>query len=635
MKKKINKKTLILLSLLLLLPLFSGCFLCPPTNQSPTIISTPITSATVGVLYTYDVNATDPDSGDTLNYSLTTNPSGMTIDSGTGEISWTPTSEQIGDNDVTVEASDGSLTDTQSFIIVVSEAPPVTPSPPPPPPINHAPTITSTPDTLLATVGVLYTYDVEATDPNGDTLTYSLTTKPAGMDINDTTGVINWTPTIAQIGDHNVTVEVSDGEKSTTQSFTITVHDVLTEIVVLPETMTLFEGGETETITSITAHYNDASTANLALADCTYGSDDESVATVAVGVVTSVNPGTAIITVTYIEGGITQTDTVGVTVNAIELTEIVVLPENMTLFEGGETETITSITAHYNNGATTPILLDDPNCTYSSDTPAVATVAVGVVTAVGAGTATITVTYTEGGIPKQDTVAVTVNPVLLDHIVVLPETMDLFEGGETETITSIIAHYNNGATTPILLDDPNCTYSSDTPAVATVAVGVVTAVGAGTATITVTYTEGLISKQDTVEVSVDSANLELTPPTQSINVGNPVTINILVENVTDLMGANITLNFDATKLQHVSSTAGSFFTSAFVIPTADNINGSVIMALTTLAEKPSGTGNIITVVFNTVATGVADITFGATTLRDKNNDDIVHTKGSGCSVTIN
>jgi len=313
---------------------------------------------------------------------------------------------------------------------------------------------------------------------------------------------------------------------------------------------------------------------------------------------------------------VTKTDIITVTVEAIELTEIVVLPENMTLYEGGETETIDSITAHYNNGDTANLALGD--CTYGSDNESVAI---------------------EGGITQTDTVVVTVNAIELDHIVVLPETMDLFitviGAGETETITSITAHYNNGATASIALNDPNCTYGSDNESVATVAVGVVTAVGAGNATITVTYTEGGILKQDTVGVTVDSANLELIPPTQSIAVSNPVTINILVENVTDLMGANITLNFDATKLQHVSSTAGSFFSSAFVIPTVDNVNGSVALALTTLAEKPSGTGNIITVVFNTVDTGVADITFGTTQLRDKNNDNIVHTSGSGCSVTIN
>ena len=117
MKKIINIKILTLTSLFLFLPLLVGCL--SPTNRSPIITSTPVTLATVDVLYTYDVNVTDPD-GDTLTYSLTTNPSGMTINSSTGVINWTPNSGQIGDNNVIVEVSDGELLDTQSFVITVN-----------------------------------------------------------------------------------------------------------------------------------------------------------------------------------------------------------------------------------------------------------------------------------------------------------------------------------------------------------------------------------------------------------------------------------------------------------------------------------------------------------------------------------
>lgn len=129
MKKIINKKTLLLVSLLLLLPLLIGCFSAPPTpttNQAPTITSTPITTATVATAYAYDVNATDPD-GDTLTYTLTANPTGMTIVSTTGVIGWTPTSTQLGNRPVTVAVSDGSLSDTQSFIIIVSKTPSIHP----------------------------------------------------------------------------------------------------------------------------------------------------------------------------------------------------------------------------------------------------------------------------------------------------------------------------------------------------------------------------------------------------------------------------------------------------------------------------------------------------------------------------
>jgi len=75
------------------------------------------------------------------------------------------------------------------------------------------------------------------------------------------------------------------------------------------------EVGDSETITSITAHYSDGTDAPIALSDASYSSDDTDITTVNnSGVVTGVSAGTAIITVSYTEGDITKTDTVNVTV---------------------------------------------------------------------------------------------------------------------------------------------------------------------------------------------------------------------------------------------------------------------------------------------------------------------------------
>jgi hypothetical protein len=345
MKKILNKKMLILISVFLLLPLLVGCFNAPPTNQSPTITSTPITTATVNVLYTYNVDATDPD-GDTLTYSLTTSPTGMTINSTTGLINWTPTS--TGDYEVTVRVSDGSLFANQSFTIHVREEAV---------PTNQAPIITSTPDTT-ATVNQTYAYNVDATDPDGDTLAYSLTTSPAGMTINSTTGLINWTPT--SIGDYEVIVRVSDGSLFANQNYTITVR--------------------------------------------------------------------------------------------------------------------------------------------------------------------------------------------------------------AEEVTP---------------------------------------------------------------------RLKLTPSSQTVSQGSQVTIDVVIENVTDLKGARVVLNYDVSKLQYSSSTAGNFIPNATLMANAANGTLTLDIAGLGAASFASGTGTIITVVFDTIDTGSTNITFGTTTLRDKNNDTIIHTKSSGCSVNIN
>ncbi len=91
-------------------------------NNAPTFTSTPVTTAIMGVLYTYDVNATDPDTRDTLAYSLTIKPTGMTIDTATGLIQWTPTSEQAGANDVVVKVADNRSVpapEIQSFTITI------------------------------------------------------------------------------------------------------------------------------------------------------------------------------------------------------------------------------------------------------------------------------------------------------------------------------------------------------------------------------------------------------------------------------------------------------------------------------------------------------------------------------------
>ena len=427
-----------------------------------------------------------------------------------------------------------------------------------------------------------------------------------------------------------ITVTYSEGGITKTDTLGVTVNSIqLTSIVVLPETMNLFKG-DSETITSITAHYNNGDTASIALVDCSYSSDDESIATVATGVITAVEAGTATITVSFTEGGITKTDIVIVTVNA-KLTDIVVLPETMNLFVG-EDRTITSITASYNYGPDKTIALAD--CSYDSDDESVATVAIGVVFTVDHGTATITVTYIEGGITKTDTVEIIVNSIELTSIIVLPETMNLFKG-DSETISSIVAHYNDGTAAEKSLSD--CTYSSDDESIATVAVGVVTAVEVGTATITITYTEGGITKNDNVEVTVNPVpNLQLTPPSQSVNQGDQVTIDIAVEDVINLKGVSIALNFEASKLQYSSSVAGGFIPGAFLTPpTVDNTNGTVILNLASLTSYVSGTGTIIVVTFNTIEEGNTTITFGTTTLRDKDNYDIDHPTGNGCMVTVN
>ena len=116
------KKFFIILSALIMATVFGGCLnldvILPFSNKPPVITSDPIITATEDQLYSYQVEAIDPN-GDTLIYSFTIKPEGMSIDSENGLIIWTPTNGQVGINQVEVEISDGKKSITQSFEIEV------------------------------------------------------------------------------------------------------------------------------------------------------------------------------------------------------------------------------------------------------------------------------------------------------------------------------------------------------------------------------------------------------------------------------------------------------------------------------------------------------------------------------------
>lgn len=101
-------------------------------NDSPVITSKPVTTTRVWSSYSYDVNAKDVDTADTLIYSLTDKPDGMTIDPNTGLIEWRPNNTQEGTHDVIVKVIDSNdvpASDIQSFSIIVTSlsSPLVTP----------------------------------------------------------------------------------------------------------------------------------------------------------------------------------------------------------------------------------------------------------------------------------------------------------------------------------------------------------------------------------------------------------------------------------------------------------------------------------------------------------------------------
>ncbi|MDV6032260.1 MAG: hypothetical protein F9B45_19665 [Phycisphaera sp. RhM] len=179
------------------------------TNDSPTITSQPVTSASVDVVLRHQVTATDPDI-DPLRFDLPLRPAGMTIRPDDGRIVWEPIADQVGIHDVVVRVRDNrGGVDLQAFQIEVAVP-------------NTPPELISSPP-LSATIGTPYEYSVFAQDADQDALLFSLAANPIGMTINPSSGIIRWTPAADQLGSQPVTIEVIDGTDSRTQSYSVDV----------------------------------------------------------------------------------------------------------------------------------------------------------------------------------------------------------------------------------------------------------------------------------------------------------------------------------------------------------------------------------------------------------------------------
>ena len=89
--------------------------------------------------------------------------------------------------------------------------------------VNSPPSVTN-PGNQASTVGIAVNLTINATDPDGNPLTYSATGLPPGLTIGTNIGFISGTPAAA--GTYNVSVTVSDGTANASANFIWTVTDL-------------------------------------------------------------------------------------------------------------------------------------------------------------------------------------------------------------------------------------------------------------------------------------------------------------------------------------------------------------------------------------------------------------------------
>jgi len=156
-------------------------------NHKPAFQSTPLTAAAAGHLYSYAPQVIDPDAGDTLTFTLPTSPAGMTINSSSGAITWTPTDAQGGPQPVVIRAQDArGLFATQTFAIQTSSATNQAPSA-----VDDAYSVRVNESLSIGAPGALG----NDSDANGATLTARLLNRPANGSLNfSQDGSFTYTP---------------------------------------------------------------------------------------------------------------------------------------------------------------------------------------------------------------------------------------------------------------------------------------------------------------------------------------------------------------------------------------------------------------------------------------------------------
>ena len=182
------------------------------TNQPPELVSIPVLTGKENLAYQYTLQAFDKDTDSTF-LKLVSGPKGMTLNEETHIIQWVPNFNDAGLHDVVVSVSDVYDEKLQNYQITIEDN-------------NRLPTITSEASDE-GREGASFTYSVQATDPDKDVLAYTLLGAPKGMSIDENSGLLTWTPTYQQAGQHVINLQVHDGKQGYfAQEFQVDVENI-------------------------------------------------------------------------------------------------------------------------------------------------------------------------------------------------------------------------------------------------------------------------------------------------------------------------------------------------------------------------------------------------------------------------
>jgi|GEM_PF-553146 len=153
-----------------------------------------------------------------ITWSITTGPSGMTIDSGTGKVSWPDPQPPASSHAVVIEATNSAGTRNTTWTLTVNALPPVIANLP-----NDA-TDPAIPYTRSPTL-------IQGTPP----VAWSLVSGPSGMTIGPETGNLSWPNPQPPDSSHTISIEANNAAGSDETTWTLTVNPLPPIIATLPD----------------------------------------------------------------------------------------------------------------------------------------------------------------------------------------------------------------------------------------------------------------------------------------------------------------------------------------------------------------------------------------------------------------
>jgi hypothetical protein len=194
-------------------------------QATPTISGTPKTTFGVNSWYSWAPTAKDPAVAQkTLRYSIVNKPSWAQFSVYSGKIEGaTPATPGTWSNiRITVKSATGSAT-LPAFSIATYKG--TTSGGSSGGTTNRAPVVSGTAPTSVA-AGSAYSFRPTGSDPEGRTLTWSITNRPSWATFSTSTGALTGTPTAAQVGTYSgIAIAASDGTNRTAlPTFSIAVN---------------------------------------------------------------------------------------------------------------------------------------------------------------------------------------------------------------------------------------------------------------------------------------------------------------------------------------------------------------------------------------------------------------------------